>query len=268
MKIHPTAIIDPKAELHDSVEVGPFCIIEKDVVVGEGCILDSTVRLHSGTILGKNNRVFHGASLGGLPQDLSFNPSTKTYIKIGDNNLIREGCIFHRATVENGATTIGNDNYLMGNVHLAHDTQLGNGIIIIQNSIIAGHVHIDDYAFISGLVPIHQFVHVGAYTMVAGCAKIVKDIPPYSMVDGNPARVIGLNSVGLKRKGFSADARNAIKRVYKVFYHSGLNTKQALAELRKNNDHPPEVEHVIEFFEKSKRGVTDHRPIGSGNSEE
>jgi len=267
MKIHSSALVDTGAKIHESVEIGPFCIIEKDVEIGEGCVLDSSVRLHSGTILGKNNRVFHGASLGGLPQDLGFKPETKTFFIAGDNNLIREGCILHRGTKEGGATRIGDNNYVMGNVHLAHDVQLGNGIIIIQNSIIAGHVHIMDYAFISGLVAIHQFVHVGPYTMVAGCSKIVKDIPPYSTVDGNPATVIGLNSVGLKRKGFSAETRNAIKRVYKTIYHSGLNTKQALQELRKET-YSPDVEQVIKFFESSKRGVTDHRPIGSGDSEE
>ncbi|WCL51396.1 acyl-ACP--UDP-N-acetylglucosamine O-acyltransferase [Leptospira sp. GIMC2001] len=264
MSIHPTAIVHPSAKIHESATIGPFCIVEADVVVGEGTILDSSVVLHSGTILGKNNRIFHGASMGGLPQDLSFKSETKTQLIIGDNNLIREGAIIHRGTKPETPTTIGNNNYLMGNMHLAHDGKIGNHVIVVQNTILAGVVDIGNYVFISGLVAVHQFGRIGDYSMLAGCSKIVKDVPPYVTIDGNPATVIGLNAVGMKRAGIAPEVRNAIKATYKVIYHSGLNTKQALAKLKSENSPIPEVQNIIRFFETSKRGVTDHRQIGSG----
>ncbi len=264
MKIHPTAIIDPKAELHESVEIGPFCIIEKDVKIGEGTILESHNRIYTGTRIGKFNKIFSGGSLGGLPQDLGFKPETKTYLEIGDNNTIRENCTFHRGTKEGAATIIGNGNYIMGNVHIAHDCIVGNQNIIVQSSMLAGHVVLGNKVFVSGLAGIHQFVRVGDHSMIAGLAKVVKDVPPYCTIDGNPASVIGLNAVGLKRSGFSPDARNMIKRAYKIIYHSKLNTTKALKELAKETNPIPEVKYIIDFFSSGKRGVTAHRTIGGG----
>jgi UDP-N-acetylglucosamine acyltransferase len=153
----------------------------------------------------------------------------------------------------------------MGNMHIAHDVKMGNHNIVVQNTIIAGVVEIGNYVFVSGLVGIHQFARVGDYAMLAGCSKIVKDVPPYSTIDGNPATVIGLNAVGLKRAGLPPETRAAIKSAYKVIYHKGLNIKQALAELKAMNSALPEIQYIIEFFEKSKRGVTSHRKIGSGS---
>lgn len=268
MSIHPTAIVHKGAQVHENAVVGPFCIVEDRVVLGEGSHLHSHVVLHTGAIIGKNNQIYQGASLGGLPQDLSFKPETETQIIIGDGNTIREGAIFHRGTKKETPTSIGNNNYLMGNIHLAHDVKMGNNNIIVQNSIVAGVVEIGSYVFVSGLVAIHQFAKVGDYAMLAGCSKIVKDVPPYSTIDGNPATVIGLNSVGLKRAGLSPETRAAIKSAYKIIYHKGMNIKQALAELKTLNSPFPEIEYIIQFFEKSKRGVTAHRKIGSGASSE
>ncbi|MDF3821924.1 acyl-ACP--UDP-N-acetylglucosamine O-acyltransferase [Leptospira sp. 96542] len=268
MKIHPTAIIDPKAELHESVEVGPFCIIEKDVKIGEGTILEPMVKVLSGTRIGKFNKLYSGGSYGGIPQDLGFKPEVKTFLEIGDHNTFRENVVFHRGTKEGLATIIGNHNYLMGNVHIAHDCILGDHNIIVQSSMLAGHVQMGNKVFVSGLVGIHQFVRVGDYVMVGGLAKVVKDIPPYATIDGNPATVIGLNVVGLKRAGINPETRAAIKRVYKTIYHEGLNTKQALEKLKKEENFAPETKYVIDFFESSKRGVTDHRAIGGGSDEE
>jgi UDP-N-acetylglucosamine acyltransferase len=265
MSIHPTAIIHPGAEVHEKAIVGPFCIVEDRVVLGEGSHLHSHVVLHSGAKLGKNNQIYQGASLGGIPQDLSFKPEMETELIIGDGNTIREGAIFHRGTKKETPTTIGNNNYLMGNMHIAHDVKMGNHNIVVQNSIIAGVVEIGSYVFISGLVAIHQFAKVGDYAMLAGCSKIVKDVPPFSTIDGNPATVIGLNSVGLKRAGLAPETRAAIKSAYKIIYHKGLNIKQALAELKSMNSSLPEIQYIISFFEKSKRGVTAHRKIGSGS---
>lgn len=267
MKIHPTAIIDPKAELHESVEIGPFCLIEKDVIIGEGTKIESHCRILSGARIGKFNKFSSGVTFSGIPQDLGFKPETPTYLELGDHNTLKENCIFHRATKEGGSTKIGNHNFFMGNIHIAHDCIVGDHNIMVQNSMIAGHVVMGNRIFVSGLTGIHQFVRVGDYAMVAGLAKIVKDIPPYSTIDGNPASVIGLNSVGLKRNDFNGDVRSAIKKAYKIIYHSGLNTSQALAELEKEQNIIPEVRFIMDFFKNSKRGVTDHRAIGGSDEE-
>lgn len=261
MKIHPTAIVDPKAEIHESVEIGPYSVIDKDVTINEGSFIDSNVRIYSGTKIGKFNKIFHGTALGGLPQDISFKPETKTHLIIGDGNTFRESCFFHRASNEGHNSVVGNNNYIMGNVHMGHDCSIGNNNIIAQGTVLGGHLTIGNKVFLSALVGVHQFVSIGDYAMVAGLAKIVKDIPPYTTVDGNPATVIGLNSVGLKRASFSTEIRNEIKRAYKVIYHSGLNTTQALTELDKLGNHCNEVKEIISFFKNSKRGVTDHRKI-------
>lgn len=261
MKIHPTAIIESGAKLHESVEVGPFSIIESDVEIGEGTVIESCVRIYSGSRIGKFNKIHHTAIIGGLPQDLGFKPETKTYFISGDYNVYREGVVIHRATKEGAATKLGNKNYIMGQSHIAHDCVLGDENIIVLNGQIAGHVHVGNKVFISGLVGVHQFVNVGDYAMLAGCSKIVKDVPPYTTIDGNPATVIGLNSVGLKRSGFNGETRDKIKHAYKVLYHSKMNTKQALAALKAENDPSPEVQNIIRFFENSERGVTDHRDI-------
>ncbi len=218
--------------------------------------------------MGKNNNIYPNAILGGDPQDLSFDKKLKTYFEIGDGNVFREGTLIHRATKEGKATIVGNENYIMGGVHMAHDGIMGNNNIVVQNSIIAGHCRIADKVFISGLVAIHQFAKIGSYAMLGGCSKIVKDVPPYTTIDGHPAYVIGLNVVGLKRAGFTPDIRTQIKRAYKLIYHSGKNFKDAIAELKTWENLSKEVQGIIKFFEESDRGVSDHRPIGSGDSED
>ncbi|HMV78611.1 MAG TPA: acyl-ACP--UDP-N-acetylglucosamine O-acyltransferase [Leptospiraceae bacterium] len=259
MKIHPTAIIDKNAKLGTNVEVGPYSIIEGDVEIGDNCWIESCVKIYSGTRMGKNNKIHHTAIVGGPPQDLSFKLETKTYTIIGDDNVIREGVILHRATKEGKATTLGNRNYLMGQTHIAHDCILGDDVIMVLNGQIAGHCVIGNKVFISGLTGLHQFCKVGDYAMLAGCSKIVKDVPPFVTIDGNPATVIGLNSVGLKRAGFAGPAREKIKQTYKTIYHSGMNVSQALKVLKEQNDPDPNVQYIVRFFEESDRGVTDHR---------
>lgn len=266
MKIHPSAVIDPSAKIHESVEIGPFTVIEPDVEIGEGTIIESNVRIYQYTKIGKNNRVFHTASLGGVPQDLGFDRNTVTYLQIGDNNTIREGVTIHRATKPGKATILGNRNFIMAQVHIAHDCVLGDDIAIVTNGQIAGHVHVGNKAFIS-VAAVHQFAKVGEYTMLAGYAKVVKDVPPFCLIDGNPATIIGLNAVGMKRAGFSSEIRNKIKQTYKTIYHSGMNVKQAIAKLKEENDPTPEVKRIVEFVENSDRGITDHRPIRSKDEE-
>lgn len=258
--IHPTAIIDPSAEIHESVEIGPFVVIGKNVKIGEGTKIESSVRIHDNVEIGKNNFIDHSAAIGGMPQSVGFDPKLVSGVKIGDNNLIREFVTIHRASKENENTIIKNNAFLMENAHVAHDAIIGNYAIIVHAVAIAGHVVVDDHAFISGLVAIHQFCRVGTFSMVAGCSKVVKDVPPYSTVDGNPASVIGLNPVGMKRKGIPLEIRNEIKEAYKLIYHSHLNTKQALQKIEEElNLNHPEIATIYKFFKESERGVTDHR---------
>ena len=267
MKIHPSSVIHPSAKIHESVEIGPFSVIEADVEIGEGTIIDSCVRIGRYTKIGKNNRFFHTAAVGGEPQDISFNSSLVTYTTFGDHNVIREGVTIHRATKEGKATIIGNHNFIMAQTHIAHDCVLGDNIAIVTNGQIAGHVHIQNYAFIS-VAAVHQFCNVGEYTMLAGYAKVVKDVPPYCLIDGNPASILGINTIGLKRAGFDASTREKIKQTYKIIYHSGLNTKQALVKLKDQNDTNPQVQKIIQFIENSDRGITDHRKIRSRSGDE
>jgi len=257
-KIHPTAIIETGARLHPSVRVGAFSIIEAGVAIGEGCVIESGVRIFSGTRLGKGNRICHGVTLGCEPQDLSFTPEKSKPLTIGDDNHFKEGVNISRGVKTDEGTVIGNGNYFMCGFHAGHDCRFGDNNIFGANSTLAGHVGIGNNTFISGLVAIHQFCLVGDNAMIAGCAKIVKDIPPYTIADGNPARIAGLNVVGLRRGGFSAATRKAIKQTYKILYHSGLNTSQALEQLQQE---PvcAEAEKIIHFFEQSERGVTAHR---------
>ncbi|WP_435685228.1 acyl-ACP--UDP-N-acetylglucosamine O-acyltransferase [Sedimenticola selenatireducens] len=258
MNIHPTAIVHDSARLHASVEVGPYSIIDADVVIGEGCRIESSVRIFQDTRLGRDNRVCHGALLGCEPQDLGFAPEKSRPLLIGDHNHFREGVNISRGVKTEGGSQIGDHNYFMCGFHAGHDCRLGSHNIFGPNSAIAGHVELGERIFISGLVAIHQFCFIGDYAMIAGCAKVVKDIPPYVTCDGNPARVIGLNTVGLRRTGMPSANRAAIKQTYKILYHSGLNTSQALAQLKQENS-TPESANIIRFFEQSDRGVTAHR---------
>ncbi|MCB1828791.1 MAG: acyl-ACP--UDP-N-acetylglucosamine O-acyltransferase [Gammaproteobacteria bacterium] len=257
-KIHPTAIIDHHAEIHDSVEIGPFSIVERGARIGAGCRIESHVRIYSGTIIGCNNRICHGALLGCEPQDLTFTAANSKPLTIGDNNHFKEGVNISRGVKTDAGTIIGCGNYFMGNFHAGHDSIIGNNNVLGHASVLAGHVTIGDNAFISGLVAIHQFTYIGNRVMIAGCAKIVKDIPPFTIGDGNPARICGINSVGLRRAGFPPEVRMAIKLAYKRIYNSGENIHQALAALEEEPQ-TSEIVEVINFFKQSKRGVTAHR---------
>lgn len=258
MNIHPTAIIADQARLHNTVTVGPYSIIEDDVSIDEGCKISSCVRIFSGTRIGKYNQVDHGAVLGCVPQDFSFDPDQTTTLEIGDHNIFREGANIHRSVTPDSATKIGNNNYFMGTFHVGHNCILGDHNTLGHGTVLAGHVNIGNHIFISGVAAIHQFCRIGDFVMVAGCAKIVKDVPPYTTVDGNPATLIGLNSIALKRAKVNPSIRSEIKNTYKTIYHCGLNTRQALAEL-KRQPASPAINKIIQFYEASQRGVTAHR---------
>ncbi|MGD9296234.1 MAG: acyl-ACP--UDP-N-acetylglucosamine O-acyltransferase [Chromatiales bacterium] len=256
--IHPTAIIGEGATLDPSVSVGPFSIIESGAVIGPDCIIESSVRIYSPVRMGAGNRVCHGAALGCEPQDLGYTPEKSKPIIIGNHNHFKEHVNISRGVKTAEGTIIGDNNYFMSGFHAGHDVIIGNHNIFASNAVIAGHVVMGDRIFVSGLAAIHQFVNIGDYTMIAGCSKVTKDIPPYTTADGNPARIVGLNTVGLRRAGFSPEARKAIKKTYQTIYHSDLNISQALAVLE-GNIYSEEEERITAFFLNSERGVTAHR---------
>ena len=258
MTIHAMAIVADGTQLHPSVEVGPFTIIDEGAVIGEGTVIGSGVRIHGNTRIGAHNQIFDNAVLGALPQDTGFDPATESYLSIGDHNVLREGVNISRAKMEGASTRLGDHNFFMCNVHLGHDCDFASHIIIAPGTVVGGHVEVADRAYISGVVAVHQFCRIGMLAMIAGGTKVVKDIPPFAMADGNPATLIGNNVVGLRRNGFNGAQRKAIKHGYKTLFKSGLNTSAALEQL-KGEEHGAELASLIEFFEQSQRGVTAHR---------
>ncbi len=254
-KIDPTAIIYPGAKLGRGVEIGPYSIIGENVEIGEDTIVGPHVLIEGWTKIGKNNQVFHGASIGLVPQDMKFQ-GEKSYLFIGDNNIIRENVTIHRGTEEGGGETwIGNDNLIMAYCHVAHDCQLGSHIIMSNASNLAGHVVIEDYAVITGLTGIHQFVRIGKMAMVGAHSKVVKDVPPYILVDGHPARVNGINVVGLRRNGVNPKLRAEIKKAYRILYRSNLNVSQAIEKMDQVLDTSKEIEHFLRFLRNAQRGI-------------
>ncbi len=256
--VHPTALIHPNANLAPSVKVGPYSIIDEHVEIGANCTIDSHIRIYSGTKIGENNRIDHGAVIGCEPQDLQFDKSLSTKLIIGDNNIFREGSNVSRGSSLEKATIIGNHNYFMATFHVGHDCILGDNNIFTHGTVLAGHVEVGNYAFISGIAAIHQFCRIGDYTMIAGCSKIVKDVPPYTVADGNPATLIGINTIGLQRSGFETGQRRTIKKAYIVLHKKKTGLNQALAILE-NEDQTNEVSNIVNFYKQSKRGVTTHR---------
>ena len=255
VKIHPTAIIDPKAELDSSVEVGAYSIIGADVKVNANTRIGSHVVLKGPTTIGKNNQIFQFSSLGEAPQDKKY-ANEPTTLEIGDNNTIREFCTFNRGTVQDkGKTSIGNDNWIMAYVHIAHDCSIGNNTIMANNSSLAGHVDIHDYAILGGFTLINQFCKVGAHVITAVNTVVFKDIPPYVTAAGYDAKPHGINSEGLKRRGFSADSILHIKRAYKALYRNSLTLEEAKVELAEMQKSCPEIALLTDFLNVSTRGI-------------
>lgn len=259
MQIHPLAVVDPTAEIGHDVVIGPFSVVERGVVIGEGCVLESHVVVKQGTTLGPNNHVYEGAILGGLPQHLRMPPRIGS-LAIGPDNTIREHCTIHRALHEHDATVVGANNLLMAGVHIAHDCHVGSNTIFANNSMLAGHVLVQDRAYISGSVAIHQFCRVGGYAMVGGLARVVKDVPPYVTIDGNSGFVVGLNTVGLRRNGFSNEEIGQLKAAYRLIYRSGLRWQQILDRLHAEYSTGP-ASHFADFFSGTTRGIVAERRI-------
>ena len=255
--IHSSAVISPEAKLGANVQIGPFCVIGAGVELGERCVLHSHVVISGPCKIGKDNEFFPFAAIGGKTQDLKY-IGEPTYLEIGDRNVFRENTTIHRGTVEAIPTRIGSDNLFLCYSHVAHDCQLGNHIILSNNGTLGGHVEVGDHAIVSGLAAIHQFCRIGCHSIIGGCAKIVQDVPPYMIVDGNPGATRGLNLVGLQRRGFDEDAIKALKKAYKkLFLKKDGNLATALSSLKADRSANHEVvKHLIAFIEDSKRGVS------------
>jgi UDP-N-acetylglucosamine acyltransferase len=253
--IHPTAIVHPGAKLAAGVSVGPYSIIGEHVVIGEGTTVGPHVLIEGRTRIGAQNRIFAFSALGGAPQDKKY-AGEATALEIGDRNTIREYCTFNRGTVQDaGVTRIGNDNWIMAYVHVAHDCQVGNHTIFANAASIAGHVHVGDYAVLGGFTGVHQFVLIGAHSMTAGATLLLQDLPPYVMAAGNDAKPFGINAEGLKRRGFSENQISEIRRAYKTLYRSGLGLEEARLAIAEQAEKAPELKLLVDFLGRSRRGI-------------
>lgn len=264
-KIHPTAVVENPANLAEDVVVGPLAYVGPEVKIGPGCVVGIRATLTNRVTLGKNNTIFTGATIGENGQDIHFN-NPEAEIVIGDNNIFREHITIHQPTVKGNKTTVGNNCYIMADAHIAHDCHVGDGVIMVNKSGIAGHAEIGNYALISGLVMVHQFVRVGAYAVIGGVSKATRDVLPFTMNNGNPALAFGLNLVGLKRSGMSPAERSAIKQAFQIFYLKDLSTSAAidaitnelLPSLPAGSAEYKRIEYLVQWFKGSKRGFTFH----------
>lgn len=253
--IHPTAIVDSSAVIGEGVEIGPYSIVEANVEIGDGTIIGPHVVVRGPTTIGKNNRIFQFASIGEECQDKKYAGEPTTLV-IGDNNVIREACTLHRGTVQdNGTTIIGSNNLFMVNVHVAHDAIIGDHCILANDTNIAGHVKIGDWAILGGSTQVHQFCLIGAHSMCGTGTIVLKDIPAYVMAQGNPAKPHGINSEGLRRRGFAKESIMAIRNAYKTLYRSSLTTAEALAELQSAAAQDEGVRLLVNSVESATRGI-------------
>jgi UDP-N-acetylglucosamine acyltransferase len=254
-EIHKTAIVHPKANLGKGVKVGPYSIIGENVSIGENCSIGSSCLIEGWTTIGKDCHLFHGAVIGTPPQDLKYKDA-KSFCTIGDRNIFREYSTVHRATGEGESTFIGDDNFIMATAHVAHNCNIGKGVVIANGSTMAGHVHVEDKAFISGLCPVHQFVRIGKLSIIGGGCRVTQDMVPYMMAAGYPLQIIGLNQIGLKRNGIIDGTQKALKDAFRILFRSGLNTSQALTRIENDLPQISEIQHLLQFIKTSRRGIT------------
>ena len=255
--IHPTAIIAPSAKIHPQTTIMPYSYIGEDVAIGENCKIGPHAVVRGSTIIGKNNRIFQFSSIGEECQHINYKGEA-TRLVIGDNNIFRESCTVHRGTLEGGSvTTIGNNNFFLVNVHIAHDCIIGNNSILVNNTSLGGHVHIGNYVILSGHTGVHQYCRIGDYAFIGRCAMVVQDTPPFTMSAGNEHKIYGLNTTGLKRNGFSDKTIRELKQAYRIYYRSNLSPEEALKnqELFSLCENSPEVKLFVQFIRSSQRGV-------------
>ncbi len=253
--IHSTAVIHPKAQVASGCEIGPYCVIGEHVALGEGCKLHSHVVIDGHTTLGKRNEIFPFASIGLKSQDLKWKGGgTRTVI--GEDNAFREYVTIHSATSDGDATTVGSHNHILAYCHIAHDCRVGSHIIMSNVGTLAGHVTVEDHAIVGGLAAVHQFCRIGTMAIIGGCSKVVQDVPPFMLADGNPAETRTVNKVGLERNGVSEEAQSALRSAYKILFREGLTISNALAKIEADLPLLPEVKHLVQFARSSERGIS------------
>jgi UDP-N-acetylglucosamine acyltransferase len=254
VQIHPTAIVDLTAELGAGTVVGPYCVIGQNVVLGQDCWLQHHVALCGPMRAGARNKFYAYCSIGQQTQDLKY-AGEPTYLEIDDENTFREFVTVNRSTTSEGKTRIGSRGNFLAYSHIGHDCQVGNEVVFSNNGTLAGHVDVGDNAVMGGLTAVHQFCRIGRFAITGGCSKIVQDVPPFMIADGNPAEIRGVNLVGLERKNYSPDNVKSIKEAFRLIYRSKYNTRQAIDAMRKELSQSTEVMEIIEFIEKSQRGI-------------
>jgi UDP-N-acetylglucosamine acyltransferase len=253
-KIHPSSVVDSSAVLHDGVEVGPFCHIGPEVEIGAGTRLLGHIAIAGPTRIGAGNIFYPHSSIGHRSQDLKYT-GEPTFLEIGDNNSFREFCTVNRGTLPGTKTIIGNNGNFLAYSHIAHDCIVGDHVIFSNNGTLAGHVVVEDHAIIGGLSGVHQFCRIGRHSITGGCTKIVQDVPPYMIADGNPAEVRGINQVGLERRGFQPEDSRALREAYRLLYRSNLNVKQACEKIASDHSGPEVISHLLDFIGSSGRGI-------------
>lgn len=251
---HPTAIISKKAKIGENVKIGPYSIIYDDVEIGDYTEIRSSVVIGDGARIANNCKVYSGTIIATEPQDLKFG-GEKTFAFIGDRTVLREFVTVNRATKSTMETKVGSDCFIMAYCHVAHDCKVGNNVIMANVSQLGGHVHVEDWAFIGGAVKVHQFCKIGMHSMIGADVKLAKDVAPYTLIGANPAKVDGINKIGLKRRGFSEDTIKEIDEFYRILIHSGLNNTDAIKKYKEKVNLSPEVTHCIDFIENSQRGI-------------
>ena len=253
--LHPTAIIHPGAQIGVDCQIGPYCVIGEHVILGDGCLLHSHVVIDGHTTLGQANEIFPFASIGLKTQDLKWKGGiTKTVI--GDHNTFRESVTIHSATSDGEETTVGSHNHILAYSHIAHNVQLGNHVIMSNVATLAGHVTVEDYAVVGGLAAVHQFCRIGRMSIIGGCSKVVQDVPPFMMADGNPAQTRTINKVGMERRGTEEAVQTALKQAFRILFREGLTISNALKRVQEELPDLPEVRHLIQFIQKSERGIS------------
>jgi len=252
--LHKSAQISSDAKIGQNVTVGAGAVIEGGVVIGDDSKIGSNTLLAEGTTLGKGVTMFHGSVVGSVPQDLKFGGEDSEAI-IGDGTVLREYSTVNRGTAESGSTSLGKNCFIMSYAHVAHDCHLGNNVIMANSVNLAGHIEIDDFAILGGLVPVHQFVKIGAHCMIGGGYRIPMDVCPYALVGGYPIKVVGMNSLGLKRRGFDKEVVRTLEKAFKVLFFSKLNTTQAIERIKSDIEPIAEVKVILDFIERSNRGL-------------
>ena len=255
--IHPTAIVDPTAEIDEGVEIGPYTIVQKNVIIGQGTRIGPHVVIGEGTQIGQRCQVYQFASVGEAPQALAYR-GEKTFLTLGDQNIVREFVTLNRGTAGGGGkTVIGNQNLFMAYSHVAHDCHLGNQVILANGATLAGHITIEDHAIIGGLSAVHQFCRIGTHAFISGMTGITLDVPPYMLASGSRARLFGPNTVGLKRFHFSETSVKALKKAYRIIFRSDLTLEKAVKQVKEDGiSQLPEVQHLLQFIQQSKRGIS------------